>query len=198
MAPPQVVVRFIIEMLGAPSDYIEQTLRKYMEKLEADGLHVRKKEFSEAQPQGSLFTCFVEAIAEFPKLESLTSFCFESMPSSVEILEPDMISVKAFDFSNDLNDVLGRLHEVEMQLKRTRSTAELLDRNSLELIRNFIQYVVKDRLMTPEEIGPVVGVNVQDLKPFLDKMVEENRLSARDGRYFLETKVEPPRSSPVS
>lgn len=186
-----IVARFIIEMLGAPKEYIESTLRKYIEKLESEGVRIKKKDFAEAAPQGSLFSCFVELTIEFPRIESVVAFCFDSMPSSVEILDPDMLQFKAFDFSNAINDLLARLHQVEMQLKNANGRIELLDRNALELLRNFISHVVAARPMSPEEIGPVVGVAVKDINPFLDKMVEENRLSAKDGRYFIESAKAP-------
>jgi len=187
MANPQpVVVRAIIEMLGAPKEYIESTMKKYVEKLEQEGVRIKKKDLSEAQQQGQLFSCFAELTIEFPRMESVVAFCFDSMPSSIEIIDPDVMEFKSFDFSNALNDLLARLHEVEMLLKNTNGKVELLDRNALELLRNFISYVVKDRSMAPEEISPAVGVAVKELKPFLDKMVEENRLSSKDGLYFVE------------
>ncbi|MEK6960107.1 MAG: hypothetical protein AABX47_02965 [Nanoarchaeota archaeon] len=181
-----VIVRAIIEMLGAPKDYIESTMKKYVEKLESEGMKIKKKDLSQAQPQGQLFSCFAELTIEFPRMESVVAFCFDSMPSSIEIIDPDVMQFKSFDFSNTLNDLLARLHEVEMLLKNANGKIELLDRNALELLRNFVSYVVKDRPMVPEEICPAVGVDVKELKPFLDKMVEENRLSSKAGVYFIE------------
>lgn len=180
------VVRAIIEMLGAPKEYIDQTLRKYVEKIEDEGLKVRSKIFEEPQAQGNLYSAFVELVCEFKTIDGLVSFCFDSLPSSIEILEPDVLTFKAFDFSNSLNDLQARLHEIEMQLKRVKGANELLDSNALELMRNFISFVVKKNPMTLDQIGLVVGVLPSECKPFLDKMVEENRLSVRDGNYFIE------------
>ena len=186
MASQPVVVRAIIQMLGAPKEYIEQTLGKYIEKIEVEGLKIRSKTFEPATPQGELFSAFVELVAEFKTVDSLMAFCFDSLPSSLEIMEPDVLEMKAFDFSNSLNDLQARLHDIEMQLKRVRGANELLDRNALELLRNFIAYVVKAKPLSPDQISPTVGVKVDDLRHFLDKMVEENRLSVKDGNYFME------------
>jgi len=183
MAESAITVRFIIEMLGAPKEYIESTLAKYLEKLENEGLKIKKKHVAEAEAQGELFSCFAEVVAVFPTVDKLITFAFESMPSSIEILEPDVLTFKAFDFSNSLNDIQVRLHEIEMQVKRLRSTNELLDRNSLELIRNFITHVVNGKPMTPEQIAPIIGVDPIEIKAFLDKMVEENRLTVKEGKY---------------
>lgn len=184
--PDPIIVRAIIEMLGAPKEYIDSTLRAYIEKIESEGLQVRSKTFEPSAPQGELFSAFVELVCAFNSVDALIAFCFDSLPSSLEILEPDMLELKAFDFSNSLNDLQARLHDIEMQVKRLRSANELLDRNSLELIRNFICHVIKGRPMSPEQISLIVGVEVGDLRPFLDKMVEENRLSVKDGNYFIE------------
>lgn len=185
MEQEPIVARAIIQVVGAPKEYIESTLKSFVERQESDGLKVRSKEFSEATKQGDFFSTFVEMVAEFKSVDSLVAFCFDAMPSSIEILEPPMLTIKAFDFSNSLNDLQSRLHEVEMTVKRLKGANELLDTNALELIRNFISFALKDKRMRLEEIAPIVGVNPKDLQPFLDKMVEENRLSVEEGNYFI-------------
>ena len=180
------IVRSIIQMAGAPKGYIEQTLARYLEKLESDGLRIKSKDIAEATENSGLFSCFAEIVAEYKSVEDVMDFCFSSMPSSVEILEPDELTLKSFDFSNVLNELQVRLHALDMQVKQFKSASELLDLNGLELIRNFIAFSVKGHPRTIEEISPIVGVNPEELKPFLDKMVEENRLSVKEGTYFVE------------
>ena len=130
----KIVARVIIEMLGAPKEYIEKTLTDYIAKLKKDGIKIIKEEVEPAKKQNELFSTFVELDIEFEKLDDLMGFCFDSMPSSVEILEPEELKRTSTDLSNHLNDLQAKLHEVDMVVKTTRAQNAVLDKNAMNVV----------------------------------------------------------------
>jgi hypothetical protein len=63
----QVLAKVIIEMLGAPKEHIEATLKQYIEKLkkEKKDFEVMKSDFAEAKEQGKFFAAFTEIFRSF-------------------------------------------------------------------------------------------------------------------------------------
>lgn len=114
----------IIEIVGTPKDHIEKTMDKVIE------LISKNKEFkltkhskaevkeTETKEMKNLWSTFTEFEIDFPNLDSITGFCFEFMPSSLEILEPDNLTLESREIEHALNDVLARIHQYDMILKR--------------------------------------------------------------------------------
>ncbi len=179
----RIIARFIIELLGAPKDYIEKTLKDFIEKLKTEYTIV-KESYEPAKENGSLFTTFCELEGAFENFEELFHFCMNAMPASIEIVEPERIKTENRELTRVLNDIQSRLHEIDMEIKRLKSLNEILDRNTLQTFRNFIQFVVTSGPKGIGEISRAVGVKEKDLKPFLDRMIEENYLLAESDIYF--------------
>ena len=104
----EIHVRTILEMMGAPKEYIEKTLKDYIEKLKKD-LNIVKEDYEEAKEQGKMFSAFCELEIKFKDILELLDFCFEALPSSIEILSPENLSYKSNDFTDFLNDL--QLHQ---------------------------------------------------------------------------------------
>ena len=65
-----------------------------------------------------LWSTFTEFELDFKDFKKLSTFCFDFMPSSVEVLEPSNPKITSEDASELLNDVLAKLHQYDMALKR--------------------------------------------------------------------------------
>ena len=182
-----ILARIIIEMLGAPKEHIEQVLRDYVEKLKESKTHtILKTDFAEAKEQGEMFSTFVELEISFKNLSDLLGFCFDSMPASVEVFSPETLPLSCRNFSDMLNDLQGKLHQIDVIAKQLRSENALLNRNSLELLRNFINHLIKEGKHGLSELSVLVGVREEELKPFLGRMVEEGILRIQEDQYLLE------------
>jgi len=177
------VARVIIEMLGAPKEYIETTLKNYIEKLKKDGIKIIKETVEPAQKQNELFSTFVELDVEFEKMEELFGFCFDSMPSSVEILEPEELKITAGDLSDHLNDLQAKLHEVDMVVKTTRAQNKVLDKNAMNVFKNFVKHLCRDG-MTTEEMSKIVGIEERQLQKFVDILVKEDKIKKEGDKYL--------------
>ena len=181
-----ILSKIIIEMMGSPKEHIEQVLKDYVEKLKRNEEYtVESTEFEEAKEQGAYFNAFAEIEMRFKTIEDLMGFCFDAMPASVELIEPEQITMNNRAISGLLNDLQGRLHQVEMIAKRLKSENTLINQNSLELLRNFVRYLIKEGNNTVAKIGELIGIKEEELKPFLQRMLEENQLNVEGEEYSI-------------
>ncbi len=179
-----ITARCIIEMLGSPADYLDKTMRSYIDRLSGvKGLKVVDFKIADVIPKESLFSTFADLEISFDDVARLLDFCIESMPSSVEILDPVTVSLDRDVLSNFINDLQAKLHTVDMDLKLLTAKAAVLDRNSMMIFRNFVVHALKSRPMTLGEISNIVGVNDDDLVPFIDRMLEQKLIFKEKGVY---------------
>ncbi|MBT3416873.1 hypothetical protein HON86_02875 [Candidatus Woesearchaeota archaeon] len=118
----KIIANTIIEIVGAPIEHIKETMEKVSNLInENKNYEIIKKETSDPKesefPHPSkkdekikVFSTFTEFEISFKDYDALTNFCFEFMPSSVEVLEPMELKIGAQEVNNTLNDILARLH----------------------------------------------------------------------------------------
>lgn len=180
----KILVRTIIEMLGAPQEYIEETLKNYIEKLKKDGLEIESVHYEPAKEEGEMFSAFAELEVNFNKIEDLFGFCFDSMPSSVEIVEPAELKFESNALSGMLNDLQAKLHDVDMIVKSVRAQNKILDQNATNVFNNFIVYIASKEPKSTEEISSVLGVTPQKLQPFINKLIDAGKLKKEGDKYI--------------
>ena len=179
-----VLARVIIEMLGAPQDYIAKIMHEYVDKLKKTHT-VIKSEIASAEPKDEIFTIYCELEMRFEDLSALLDFCFESMPSSVEVFEPASFTLPLDRLNALLNDLQARLHEADAIIKTERTRKQILDLNTINVFRRFLLHLVETGKTTASEMSHYVGVVPAELTPFLDKMVEEKKLKKDGDQYRL-------------
>ena len=124
--------RSIIEIVGGPKEHVEKAMGVVVEKLK-EGKHVKllKEKVFEARPlegKRPLFSTFCEVEVEAKKVDDLFGFCFDFLPSSVEVYEPAEFGMKA-DVINDMfNELLAKLHQYDLALKNIYAQNILLKR----------------------------------------------------------------------
>ena len=114
------VLKTIIEIVGSPKEHVEETLQMVEKKMgEREKTKVREYKSFPAEPMEGkpLFTAFCEAEVEFKDMEDIVGFCFDFMPSSVEVLHPSELKMTGPQINSFLNDLLARLHQYDMVLK---------------------------------------------------------------------------------
>ncbi|MDP2750685.1 MAG: hypothetical protein Q8O89_07690 [Nanoarchaeota archaeon] len=183
--------RIIIEILGKPKEHVESTLKQYVTKLKETekNIAVIKEEFSEAEPQGEkqeLFSIFVELelIAKDPA--TLAWLCFDYMPSSVEILEPEYLKYKRNDFSGFINDLLARLHDIDMRYKNASVENTLISKSVETMLRRLIKAALKNGSKSLEELSDEAGIGLKELFIFLESMVDDKIIKREAGKYALQ------------
>ena len=123
-----IIVKLISEVLGSPKEHVDKALNLILDKIkEQNGLKVADSKFFEAQKMEDkpLFTGFIEYTIEVEDPQRLIDFCFDFMPSSLEIIEPDELDMKSVKFADMLNDLLAKLHRNEMALRNLIAEKQL-------------------------------------------------------------------------
>lgn len=177
--------RLIVEMLGKPKEHLDQTMKQYIEKLKDDkDIIIIKEEYSEPEDKEGMFAEFVELEMLFRSIEVLTFFCFDYMPSSVEIIAPEKVSYVTRDVMAFLNDLQARLHTIDMKLKTVLQENENLTRNAYTLLRNLVLLSVRQGEKTSGELSKITGLKPEDLTKFLDMFEkEENKIKKEGDKY---------------
>ena len=178
--------KVIIEILGKPKEHVEKTLRIYTSKIKHDsGIVVINSEFSEAVEKESLWSMFAELELVVKGLPKLIAFCFDYMPSSIEILKPEEFNMKKSTVEDLLNDLQSRLHNVDMVVKQQKNENEFLRKNMNTAVRNVILISLASGSLDEEKLSKVTGVASKELKLFLEELTKENRIREEKGDYSL-------------
>ena len=185
MVQSDIRCRTMIEMLGAPKEYIERTLKDYIQKLKQEGAKITSEKYEEATPADKLFSTFAEIDINFNTPAQLLTFCFESMPSSIEILEPDAIALASNDLTDFLCDLQARLHEADMVVKTINARYSSLDVNATNIFYNFIKYALKTGPKTPKELSSILGISEKTVLPFLAELQRRNQVVFDNNTVFL-------------
>jgi len=176
----------IVEMMGAPKDYISKTLRSYIEKLKKNkNVVVIRENYAKPKKQESLYTTFVDLELMVRNASELAFFCFDYMPSSIEIIEPEKFHYDAADFAAFFNDMVARLHRLDAHLKTLKAKSQNLERNASLLLRNNILISLKQEDKNLDELAKNVGIPSQQLSPFLERLIREGWIKKSKKKYSL-------------
>ena len=178
--------KIIIEILGKPREHVEETLRKYIDKIKNDSdLIILNSNFSEAVEKEKLWATFSDLDMIIKGIPKLIAFCFDYMPSSIEITKPDEFIMKKSTVENLVNDLQARLHEVDLIIKKQKNENEFLKQNLNKGVSNVILISLASGNMDKENLSKATGVHDKELNIFLDNLVKENKIRKENDIYSL-------------
>jgi len=179
--------RAILEVLGKPKEHVEKTIKLLVEKVkENPDNSVLNEKFAEIKPEGkTMFSTFVELEMVFKGITTLTGFCFDFMPSSIDIEKPELLTVKNRDISNIFNDLQSKLHNVDMVAKTLKAERDFLKRNLNTMIGNMITILVKLEKDTLDDLSKFTGINKEELEKHLEKLIKEGKIKKEGDKYQL-------------
>lgn len=115
-------VSMVLEILGRPAEHVNESLKQLVEKLKTEkGVKITNHKFYEAAPienSNEMFSAFTEIDAEFDSISNYFGIIFAYMPSHIEIINPEKITMNNLDLSNVGNILLSRLHNYDAIAKR--------------------------------------------------------------------------------
>ena len=89
----------IVEIAGRPPKHLSEALENHIAKIETiKDVEVTSKKFSEPtqiDKEKDIYSCFAEVEVEVETMFKLTELIFDFMPSSVEVLEPENVSMNS-------------------------------------------------------------------------------------------------------
>ena len=178
--------RAIIEVLGKPKEHVEKSIKEYVEHIKKDSeLVVLNEDYSEVKEQGNLWSQFVELELVIKGTFKLIAFCFDYMPSSIEVLKPDHLIMTNPELSNFLNDLQARLHSVDMTVKKLKAENDFLKLNMNAILHNAILVCLNGRKFNMEQLSKITGVEKKELEIFVEKLVNDNKIKKENDMYSL-------------
>ena len=124
-----IIIKTIIEVAGFPKEHIEETMVKVIEKLKQESKVTKHEVFEAVELKDKLegfWSTFCDIEINFNNIEELIRFCFEYMPSSIEILSPEDLKFNNIEIANVFNDLLARLHHYDMLVKNLNASNQVM------------------------------------------------------------------------
>ncbi|MBI2658094.1 hypothetical protein HYX08_05370 [Candidatus Woesearchaeota archaeon] len=178
--------RTIIEVLGKPKEHVENAIKEYIEHIKEDAeLVILNEDYSEIREQGKLWSKFVELDLVIKGTKKLISFCFEYMPSSLEVLKPENLTLTNAELANFLNDLQARLHNVDMAVKQLKAENDFIKLNMNAVLHNSILICLKISKLSLEQLSQITGVDRKELEMFVEKLLKENKIKKEGELYTL-------------
>src|SRR3989338_8930656 len=178
--------RTIIEVLGKPKEHVENSIKEYVEHIKKDSeLVILSEDYSEIREQGKLWSQFVELELVVKGTQKLIGFCFEYMPSSIDIIKPENLAMSSAELSSFVNDLQARLHSVDMIVKKLKGENDFLKMSMNAIIHNAIMICLKVSKLDIKQLSQVTGVDAEELEIFLEKLLKENKIRKEEELYTL-------------
>jgi hypothetical protein len=184
MAQGWIKCNMIIEVVGKPKEHVEESLKLILKKLnEEKNVQVLEGKVHKPKEQGAFFCSFVELELIVKNMAVFTTLCFDYMPSSVEIVQPENMKVKCTEISDFVNDMLAKLHEIDMRFKSVNASNIILDKNLRGLFRNFVLTLLESGKHTLGDMAKKVGIPEKQLLPFLQEFEKEGLIKSDGNAY---------------
>jgi hypothetical protein len=178
--------RAIVEILGKPKEYVEETLKGYIVKItNNEDIILLKEDYQKPKEVEAMWSAFSEIEFLAKDITVLMGFCFDYMPSSVEIIAPEKIIYDTNDFTDFLNDMQARLHAVNMGLQELQKHNENLVVNTSVLIKNFTYHLLRPGEKSVPELSKIVGIKEDELVKVLDALSKEGKIIKKGDLYSI-------------
>ena len=184
----KILFRAVIEVLGKPKEHIDSTLKGYLQKLkESDHYEVTKEDLADLKQheESELWMAFAELEIKTSGVADIINFCFDYMPSLIEVIEPEKLQLDSLTISSFLNDMQAKLHGVDMIAKQMKMENQLTNQSMARLLSNFITILLRDHNLNSKQLSKLTGMNLDVLEDYLDKMIDQGKVDLKDGIYFF-------------
>ena len=120
----------IIEVAGFPEKHVNDVMLKIIENLKKEPkIKITKEEIGEAKPAKDIFAGFMEFELEIETLDRLLFFCYNYLPSSIELLETRDMKLSTEEFRSGINDLLAYLHRINFAVSNMQAENDFLKKN---------------------------------------------------------------------
>jgi predicted transcriptional regulator len=177
--------RIIVEILGKPKDHVVNTLKEYIDRItKSKEIFLLKNTIAEAKEQDNMFSSFADIEILIKGVSNLIGFCFDYMPSSIEVIAPEKMIFNNGTVSSFINDLQAKLHTLDMSLKKANTENTFLKRNIDKLLRNIMNLVVGSKERSLKDISEITGIPQKDAEFLLDQLVKENVIKKSTSGYI--------------
>ena len=111
-------IKAIIEILGKPKDHVEKTIANVVEELKKrEGLTLINEKIAKTKKLETFFSSYVEVELKLSTMDQLIDFCFDFLPSNIEIIEREEMNLDSHLLAEYMNDLLAKLHQQSMIIR---------------------------------------------------------------------------------
>lgn len=176
----------IFEIIGHPKKHVEETLKAYVANINSEpDVEIVSEEYENAEEiDKELFSVVAEIKMLVKNIDKLTWLCLNFSPASVEVVEPDNLTLEQRDINHWLNDLLSKIHEIGIIQKKMGSQNEGLIRNFNAMTRNAILLVLKE----PCELSAIsskIGMIDEHTEKFVEALIKEKKIVKKKNVYQL-------------
>ena len=178
--------RAILELLGKPADYIDNTAKNIIATIKKNENYEILNEFlSDTEDREHLFSKFIELDLKIKNLPAIFDFCFDFMPSSIEIIKPEKLTLESRDMTAFLSDLQARLHNSDMATKKMNSIVKYLRSNIFKLVKNMLTILLRGNTLDLQTLSKHTGIGEKELNTFLESLIKQNFLKKDGDKYTL-------------
>ena len=107
-----------MEVIGYPEDHVNTVATKVLEKLKKEqGITALQQSLPKAEKvKNTIFAAMLEVELKVNDYAKLLHFCYDYLPSNLEIVGTEKVTIPVREFSNGLNDMLGKLHQYNLTI----------------------------------------------------------------------------------
>lgn len=179
-----ILARIIIEVVGKPKEHVEESLKIAITRIkEQKNIILKEGDLYDAEEKDGLWCTFSELELLFKDINSLVGFCFDYVPSSIEILEPKDLKFDTNELSNLINDFLSKLHQIGVGMKKINAENQILEKNGTMLLRNLMVISLREKSRTLEELSDFLAIKPDQLQPFIDVMLHA-KIIKKEGEVY--------------
>lgn len=176
----------ILEIAGKPKEHVEATIKNYTEKIVKE-FTVKSNKIAEVEEKDGVFSTFAEMDIDFDSLGKLIGFCFDYMPASVDIIEPENLNLTSPEATGLINDMISNLHHINMAFREVAVENDFLKRNMKNLVKNLITINLSKNKLKIEDLSKFTGIVSEELNHFLEDLISQGYVTKEDD-YFVLTK----------
>jgi hypothetical protein len=172
--------KFIFQLLGSPKEHVEKTIRAYVTDIATrkDTIVISDEYEKAEKTEGELWSSIAEVDVLTKDFTTLTFFCINFMPASVEIIAPKEFIIKEKKATDWLSDMLAKLHEVSVVAKAVRAQNEAIVRSINTLAKNYILHLIDEGVDSVSTLEDKTGMDKQITEQFLAALIKEGRIKA--------------------
>jgi hypothetical protein len=141
----------VIELLGKPVEHLKEAIQTHVTKLGSEkGIKILNKTYHDpvlAEDSKTMYTTFAEIELEFASIENYLGVIFAYLPSHIEILNPEKLTLSNIDLSDIGTQVLQRIHGYDAVVKNILQERE----NLLVIFQKDAPSLYKKLTTPPEE-----------------------------------------------
>lgn len=130
--------KLIVEIAGSPESHVAETLKLLASKF-AEGnpeVRVKKAEVNTTKkiPESeNFFSGFIEFEIEVASIAAMMGLVIDYLPSSIDIIGPEDIKESSINLAEILNDLSGRLHQYDSEVKTLKAEKTIIGRELQKL-----------------------------------------------------------------